>query len=156
MKYCRWADSKKNVCENKLSPDNPIACCLQISNLLIISIHPESDIHYRDSLKAYPSLKLFSIFYFHQSLASSSWLWKTLKPKLKAFLKCIGINPLWMLCAFLYAHSNTPTSTAVKLLERRVCQGRRDPWQWYSYTAAGGGGNFPLHCREVVGGSNRA
>lgn len=55
MKYCIWPDSK-NVCGNKLSTNNPITCCLQNFNLLIISIHSESLLHYWDSLKVHSGL----------------------------------------------------------------------------------------------------
>lgn len=62
MKYCKWADSK-NVCGNILSTDNPITCCLQNSNLLIISIHSELDVCCLDSLKVHPDLYNYSTMF---------------------------------------------------------------------------------------------
>lgn len=53
-KWQEWniADAQivKNVHGNKLSIDNPITCCLQISNRLIISIYFESAFSHWDSL----------------------------------------------------------------------------------------------------------
>lgn len=96
MKYCRCADSK-NVHGNKLSVDNPITCCLQISNLLITSIYFESAFSHWDSLQSFQTSAVIPqfLFFFFKIHKMLSFLHNFNLQCFPSLLNCFGL--VWFL-----------------------------------------------------------